>query len=134
MVFENTTWTCWAYWPNNAVADRFSWAQLSNNHLLTDDPQVNQAIMAAEPGDHIAFTGVLAGYSHSNGKFKRGTSTSRTDIGNGACETVFIDDFQIIKKANTGWRTLFFASTGVVLAALIGVVAMLFIAPVRVRS
>lgn len=134
MLFENTTWTCWAYWSNSDVAARFNRAQLSNNHLLADNPVVHQAIMAAEPGDHIAFKGMLASYSHSNGKFQRGTSTSRTDTGNGACETIYVEDFRIVKKANTGWRRLFFASSGIALTSLIGVVAMLFIAPVRLRS
>jgi hypothetical protein len=134
MLFENTTWTCWVYWPNRDAAARFNAEQFSNNHLLSDDPTVNRAIMAAEPGDHVALRGVLASYSHSNGKFQRGTSTTRTDTGNGACETVFVEDFRIVKKANTRWRRLFFVTSSIALVALIGIIALLFIAPVRLRS
>lgn len=131
LVFENTTWTCWVYWPSHAAASRFKSAQFSNNHLLADDPLIHQAIMAAEPGDHIAFRGMLASYSHSNGKFQRGTSTRRTDTGNGACETVFVEDFRIVKKANSGWRRLYVITGIVALISLLGIIVMLFIAPVR---
>jgi len=133
MDFNNTTWTCWAYWPNGEVASRFNMQQLSNNHLLAHDPQVHNAIMEAEPGDYISFSGVLARYSHSNGEFQRGTSTTRTDTGNGACETVFVEDFHIVQKANSAWRQLYdFAKIFVVLS-LLGLLAMLFLAPVRQR-
>jgi len=131
MEFKNTTWTCWAYWPNREVARRFSMQQLSNNHLLANDPDVLEAIMSAEPGDQIAFDGVLAGYSHSNGKFKRGTSTNRTDTGNGACETIFVRDFQILKKANQGWRLTHSLSKTVLILSLICLGVMLFVAPAR---
>ena len=61
--------------------------------------------MDAKVGDQIYFKGYLSNYSHNQG-FKRGTSTVRTDKGNGACETVFITDFQILKEANMVWRGL----------------------------
>ena len=38
--------------------------------------------------------GWLAGYSNDDG-FRRGTSTTRDDTGNGACETIYVDEFQI---------------------------------------
>ena len=131
MEFKNTTWTCWAYWPSREVARRFSMHQLSNNHLLANDPSVHQAIMEAEPGDQISFEGVLAGYSHSNGKFQRGTSTNRTDTGNGACETVFVNDFQIVKKANKGWRLTYSLSRVILVLSLIGIITVMILAPSR---
>ena len=94
--FSNDSWTCWAYWPDRATASRFSMTQLSNNHLLTDDPDVKRALMAAEPGDHIRLKGVLAAYANPGNGFERGTSITRTDTGNGACETVYLQDFDIV--------------------------------------
>ncbi len=133
MEFDNSPWICWAYWPDREVRNRFSDHQLSNNHLLANDPDVNQAIMEAEPGDQIYFRGVLASYSHSNNQFQRGTSTSRTDRGNGACETIFVTDFQILKKANTGWRALYsWAKIGAAVS-LVAFGVVFFVSPVRRR-
>ena len=131
MEFKNTTWTCWAYWPNREIAHRFKMQELSNNHLLANNPRVHEAMMGAEPGDYISLKGVLASYSHSNGKFKRGTSTVRTDTGNGACETVFVENFRVVKKANTGWRGFYVLSGAIAVLSLIGIVVLLFVAPVR---
>jgi len=134
MEFENATWTCWVYWPNREVANRFRMRQLSNNHLLAHDPAVHQAIMEAEPGDHIRFKGMLARYSHSNGAFERGTSTSRTDTGNGACETVFVEDFEIVQKANPGWRQLHTLALFLMGLSFLGLLAVLSVAPVTRHS
>lgn len=133
MSFENTTWTCWATSREPSLGVHFHFDQLSNNHLLSPDPQMQQAIMGARPGDVIAFSGVLAQYSNRQG-FYRGTSISRADTGNGACETVFIDDFQVIHKANAGWRRLFSVALGLLAIATLGTLIMLFIAPVRPLS
>ncbi len=73
--------------------------------LLATDEFVAKDIMEATVGDQIYFKGYLSHYSHNQG-FKRGTSIVRTDRGNGACETVFITDFQILKEANIVWRGL----------------------------
>jgi len=56
--------------------------------------------METSVGDQIYFKGYLAEYAHSNRTFTRGTSTSRTDTGNGACETVYVEDYQILRQAN----------------------------------
>ena len=131
MSFSNSPWICRAYWPSQEVGTRFRQSQLSNNHLLTNRPEVNEAIMQSEPGDQVHFKGMLARYSHSHGKFRRGTSTSRTDTGNGACETVFVTDFEIVKKANSGWRKLFAFALGGAILSLIGFLVMFAIAPAR---
>ena len=107
MDFDNTTWTCWAYWPNGEVRRRFHDTQLSNNHLLTDRPDIQLAILAARPGDQIHLRGLLAEYANPANGFRRGTSTRRDDRGNGACETVYVQDFSVVRVANPGWRRLF---------------------------
>ncbi|MBU0499121.1 MAG: hypothetical protein KJ558_06095 [Gammaproteobacteria bacterium] len=133
MHFENSTWTCWAYWPDQATANRFQMAQLSNNHLLSDNPALTRRILEAEPGDMIRMKGWLAGYKNLGNNYSRGTSTTRTDTGNGACETVFVRDFTILNKANKGVRRLYNLSKWMALISLIGVVVMASIAPVTFR-
>jgi len=131
MGFTNDSWTCWYSWPTREVGRRFDKTQLSNNHLLVDDPDVQAALMAAEPGDHVRFKGYLAAYANPANGFFRGTSTTRTDTGNGACETVYVEDFELISKANSGVRSLYQVAKWTAVISLIGYVVMLFLTPVR---
>ena len=62
-------------------------------------------------GDQIHLEGYLASYSNASG-FHRGTSTTRKDTGNGACETVYVTAFDTADPAPRGWRKL--AKRGVV--------------------
>lgn len=129
--FENTTWTCWVHWPDGATRRRFRHDQLSNNHLLADRPQVKQAIMAARPGDQVHLRGMLAEYANPANGFRRGTSTRRDDRGNGACETIYVEEFRIVRRANPGWRRLFTVSAWLSPVAAIGLLLMMALAPVR---
>ncbi|MBF0255526.1 MAG: hypothetical protein HQL47_03490 [Gammaproteobacteria bacterium] len=119
MSFKNTSWTCWFNWPDRATAAQFSADQLSNNHLLSDNPALLRLIRQAETGDQIRFKGVLAKYENPANGFQRGTSISRTDTGNGACETVYLDEFEIVRKANSGWRAAFSLSIWVTLISAV---------------
>lgn len=130
MRYANTTWTCWISTNDAETASRFVWPQLSNNHLLTADPGIARAIKLAEIGDQIHLSGKLARYSHAGG-FQRGTSTSRLDTGNGACETIYVDSFHISRKSNPGWRLIYRLSFGLAVLALLGLGVLFFVAPVR---
>jgi hypothetical protein len=130
MQYRNSTWTCWISTQDAGTAQRFAWDQLSNNHLLAHDATLAAKIKSAEIGDQIRLEGKLARYSHAGG-FQRGTSVTRTDTGNGACETIYVDAFRIVRKAHPGWRLVYRLSFALCLAALLGLVVMLFIAPVR---
>lgn len=107
MGFDNTSWTCWYQWSDRETGERFQPRQLSNNHLLSDNPAVSRLILDADVGDQIHFSGVLANYENPASGFKRGTSTRRDDSGNGACETVYVKEFSILRQANRGWRALY---------------------------
>ncbi len=131
MTFENDSWTCWAYWPDAETGGRFSMTQLSNNHLLVDDENIKRSLMSAEPGDHIRLSGQLVSYENPSNHFQRGTSTRRDDTGNGACETLYIEDFDIVSKANTKWRTLYTASKWSLGLSLTLFLILFTITPVR---
>ncbi len=107
MEFSSNSWTCNYRWPNAEVKSRFCSTCLSNNHMLSENKSINNKLMDTEIGDQIYLKGYLAKYSHSNNAFTRGTSITRTDTGNGACETIYIEDYEILKKANPLWRTLY---------------------------
>ena len=89
----------------------FDMTSLSNNHLLTDDPAIAKVLKQMRVGDQVHFRGYLAEYSHHHGfAFFRGTSITRLDTGNGACETVFATDAEIVRPGNPGWRFTFWAA------------------------
>jgi len=72
-------------------------------------------------GDQVHFRGYLAEYSHDQGfRFFRGTSTTRTDQGNGACETVYATDAEVLHSGNRGWRISFWAA---VVGLVFGIIA-----------
>lgn len=116
--FWNGIFTC-----NVRTRDGVAWAafdmnELSNNHLLSDDEFVRDQVKALRVGDQIRVRGHLAGYS-SPGVGKRGTSTTRTDTGDGACETIFIDKFEILRAATSYWRISMWVSLAVLIFGLI---------------
>jgi hypothetical protein len=118
MEFSSNSWTCNYRWPNSEVRKRFCKTCLSNNHILSESKTINRLLMDTEVGDQIYLKGYLAQYSHSNNSFNRGTSITRTDTGNEACETIYIEDYEILKKANPQWRMLYTLSKYAVFLSL----------------
>ena len=77
-------------------------------------------------GDQVHIKGLLARYGAAGGGL-RGTSTTREDSGNGACQTILVDDFEIVVPGFSGWRTAMWGS----LVILIGALAVHFVLPYR---
>jgi hypothetical protein len=67
-------------------------------------------------GDQVRVRGWLAAYG--SGANRRGTSTRRDDTGNGACETIFVNDFDVVGPAPAGWRAALHTSLAVLALAL----------------
>ncbi len=66
----------------------------ANMHLIPADSSVLKQIKAARTGDIVDFDGYLVQVTgEDNWKWK--SSLSRNDTGNGACEVIFIEQFQI---------------------------------------
>jgi hypothetical protein len=131
MSFKNSTWTCWYSWNDAETGLRFKGEQLSNNHVLTDDSELKHLLMSTETGDHIRMEGLLAEYENPSNGFNRGTSTVRTDSGNGACETIYIEHFEIIQKANKRIRSLYHAAKWILIISLGLYLTLFFITPVK---
>jgi hypothetical protein len=130
MRFTSDSWTCTYYWPNHEVGARFNHTCLSNNHLLSHDESVTRSLLNTSRGDQIYLRGYLAEYSHTGGEFHRGTSTNRTDKGNGACETIYVEDYEILKTGNAFWRTTLTVSKYVILLSLLLLIIRFFRSPV----
>jgi hypothetical protein len=105
--YSSDQWTCHVETGSSEAWQAFDPTGLSNNHLLTDQPALAQRLRDARIGDQIRLRGYLAEYSHKVGTgFHRGTSTTRNDTGNGACETIYVEEFEILEPGGKPWRAL----------------------------
>jgi len=115
--FWNGIFTCNVFTRDMQAWESFDMNQLSNNHLISDDEFIRRQARKIRIGDQIRVRGYLASYSN-NGGGKRGTSTTRTDTGDGACETVFVEYFRIVEPATSYWRISMWTSLALLLAGL----------------
>jgi hypothetical protein len=105
--------------------------QLSNNHLLPADDEIYAIIRKAKVGDQIYLEGYLSSYSITeNGQktVSRGTSTTRLDTGNGACETIYVTDFEILKTGNEIAVTLYGVSSVAFIVIALGYIFVILFA------
>jgi hypothetical protein len=122
--FWNGEFTCNFHTRDSADWERFRLDEIANNHLLAADPYLRKQIKKLRIGDQIHIRGWLADYSNDQG-FSRGTSITREDRGNGACETIYVNSFSIIKPMDNGWRTLLgIALLGVIASSLFWFIAV----------
>ena len=115
--FWNGIFTCNVSTRDQAAWDAFDMYQLSNNHLISDDELIRDRVSGLKVGDQIRVRGSLASYG-STGGGKRGTSTTRLDTGDGACETIFVEEFSIVRPARSNWRRAMYASLLTLFAGL----------------
>jgi hypothetical protein len=107
MSFKNRDFTCYYRYPDRETGQLFTENALSNNHLLPADPLVADTVLKARKGDQVRFKGWLVSYGIKGTPYARRSSTVRNDRGNGACEVVYVTEFEILRPANAAWRTLF---------------------------
>jgi len=124
MSFRNRDFTCFYRYPDRETGELFTESGLSNNHLLPADTRIADAVLKARKGDQVHFKGWLVSYGVKGAPYARGSSASRDDRGNGACETVYVTEFDILREANAPWRALYKLS--LVLIGL-SMVALIFI-------
>ena len=118
--FSSGQFTCNFSTNSNEAFAAFDQSAISNNHLLTDKAHLAKKLRAVRVGDQIRLRGHLVEYSHNHGfAFKRGTSTVRTDTGNGACETVFVESLTVLKTGGKAWRILVWLASGMLLLGVI---------------
>lgn len=128
--YSSGQFVCYVQTRSSEKWSRFSMRALSNNHLLADRPAVAAKLRSVRVGDQVRIRGLLAEYSHHHGMaFRRGTSVTRDDTGNGACETVYVQDVEILRAGGAPWRWLVWPALGLI---GLGFVAWLR-APIRAR-
>ncbi|MEC5384685.1 hypothetical protein VVD49_03065 [Uliginosibacterium sp. H3] len=118
--FSSGQWTCNFSTSSQAAYEAFDPYSLSNNHLITDNTRFAEALRKVRVGDQIHIRGKLAEYSHNHGfAFHRGSSTTRRDTGNGACETIYIEDFEMLQKGGGPWRMLTWVAVAMLVLSLL---------------
>lgn len=87
----------------------FNSNQLSNNHLVISDKDLEKKISSLSTGDQVKIKGQLVNVNAINvgkpgkydpEKFSWNSSIKRTDSGGGACEVIYVQNIEILKKAN----------------------------------
>lgn len=114
--FWNGLFTCNVSTRNGEAWQSFDMNQLSNNHLLSTDDRIRDAVKNVRIGDQVRIQGYLSSYTGPTGT--RGTSTTRTDTGDGACETIFVESFRIVESTISAWRLSMYASLALLLGSL----------------
>jgi hypothetical protein len=125
--FWNGQFTCNLETRDQTAWEQFDGNKLSNNHLLSADKYIRDVISDVKIGDKVRVRGSLSSYG-TDGRRIRGSSTVRTDTGNGACETIYVEDFSIISRMSNPWRTTLWIS---LIISLLSLVAYIY-APSRV--
>ena len=97
--FSSGSWTCYYRWANNEERALFKPESMSNNHLLTDDPEISKKVSDASDGDQVYLKGYLVKYGKGI-EPKRGYDTFT--LGKGECQVIFLTDFQIL--SNNPWK------------------------------
>ena len=115
--FWNGIFTCNVKTRDPIAWENFDMRQLSNNHLISDNEYIRKQVHKIKIGDQIRVRGYLAGYT-SGGGSKRGTSTTRTDTGDGACETIYVEQFRILEPATSYWRISMWSSLVILILSL----------------
>jgi hypothetical protein len=116
--FWNGIFTCNVQTRDREAWESFDMYQLSNNHLISGDDFIRKQVRDVRIGDQIRVRGYLSSYGNGGGG-KRGTSTTRMDTGDGACETLYVESFDIVRPAFSFWRLSMYLSLGVFLLGLI---------------
>jgi hypothetical protein len=111
--FWNGVFTCNFQTQSQTAWESIRLQQVSNNHLISPDDVIRNRVAKVKIGDQVRIRGWLASYG--TGGNKRGTSTTREDTGDGACETIFVNDFAIVQPAHGPWRTALYVSLVMVL-------------------
>ncbi len=119
MSFSSGQFVCYVSTRDPEAARPDNLRALSNNHLLTDSPAVARHLRGLRVGDQVTIRGELAEYRHRAGfDFFRGTSLTRDDQGNGACETIFVRDVKVLRSAPLWPQLMWWAGLGLVVLSL----------------
>lgn len=125
----------------------FKGNELSNNHLIIRDKDLEKRLMKLKKGDQVEIKGKLVNVSAKNsgkpGKydplaFTMSSSITRNDTGAGACEVLYVEDMKILREGHPIWSALYrfsgFGLIAIIIISVIGFFTELFLSTRRHRS
>ncbi len=101
---------CLVSWGGNVD---FNWKELSNNHLVINDNAILKRAKSLLAGDQITIKGQLVDVDAvgigkgASSKITWKSSRDRDDTGKGACEVIYVEDIEILRRGNLIYRFLF---------------------------
>lgn len=108
MKFWNESVSCHAQGSILPHGKRFYGPALSNNHLLSADPEVREKIRAVRVGDQIRMRGYLVNYNDAKTpQFVRKSSLTRSDSAGFACEVMYVTELEVLRMAPRTWHDLY---------------------------
>lgn len=117
--FHNTQFECHWQWSGDVP---FRNDEASNNHVVTEKPEVAKALKSIRVGDQVRIRGWLADYTTMKDGRSQGTRVSsdrRTDDGPGACEVIYVDSVEVLGRGGHGWRLAMKIALGSLLLSLL---------------
>ncbi len=126
--FSHGTFTCYVQTKSSEAWQNFRTDQLSNNHLIPSTKDIEKLIAKSNVGDEIRIKGQLVNYNVNGGPF-RTTSTIRTDMENGACEIIYVTEFETLARYNKIWVQLLKLGKILSLIFLVLAIFLIFIVP-----
>ncbi len=126
--FRSGAWTCYAETKDTDAWRSFRPDQLSNNHVIPANDSIGRLIANSNVGDEIRIRGHLVNYKIDNGP-SRNSSIVRTDMENGACEIIYVNEFETYAKNNKIWFRLANVSKWIAIISLVGMIGCFFVWP-----
>ena len=130
---QDSRWCNWSYKTDISINND----EISNNHIVVDNDILQKKFKNINVGDQIKITGKLVNVkaigSKDIGKYDREyfewkSSTTRQDTGGGACETIYVENVEIIKKGNPISSILYKLSLyGLLLIISVNILSYLFV-------
>lgn len=80
----------WTYWGNAPIPEKDIISHSTNAHIIPADEEVLQKLKSLKEGSVIQLDGVLVDATHPQADKPWRSSLSRTDIGEGSCEIIYV--------------------------------------------
>lgn len=126
--FSHGNFTCYVKTDSSEAWQSFHKDKLSNNHLIPSNNEIQKIIAKSHIGDVVRIKGHLVNYNVDQGPFRK-TSTHRKDMENGACEIIYVNEFETLARNNIIWIRIFTLSKFLCFGLLIALLIQLFLPP-----
>lgn len=121
LIFSQDMRFCFYRWLEDGLP--FNENEVSNNHLVIENENIEKIAKNILPGDQISIKGklvsVVATDEENANEYSWASSTTRTDTSKGACEVLYVEKIEILKTGNPIFRFLYNISFYGILALII---------------